>query len=558
MNKNFLTLLVPMNFLIIGNFPQIVCAQPLPPVKTPDKTPTPKPLEPKSSPIQKPLNKLKLLEIEVPPLIVRRFIFLDNKVFSSQMLKDLLSKYLDKKLSILDLRKIREIITEYYIRHGYINSGAAILIKDNPRINLNGDKLSIRVIEGKLSTLTINGSRRLSKYVGARLEQKGAFNYNRFTKSVFLLQDDPLIADIQVSLEPTNRINVAKANVKVAPTKPYKVEVFTDNYRNPGIGSFERGVEFTALNPLAIGDKVNFRYSNTNGSDSLVANYDVPINRQNTTVRFSYLYGNNEIVEKPFNGLGLIGVSQIYSLGIRHPLFRRATEKNRSEFALSLTLDHLENQDQFFGFNFPVSRGANDIGQIKTTTLRFAQEWQYRDISQATFLRSQFSIGLDIDATTSVAFDNGQFFAWRGDAIWSRKLPWKLVLVSKAALQISDRPLISAEQLSAGGASVRGYRQDGTFGDNGILGSLELKIPILNKPFGKLGIAPFFDVGYVWDNGTGSQRDLLASIGLSLQYDFSDRISANFTWGLPLTGVSGERKSLQDQGFLFSLRWLLF
>lgn len=559
MNRIFLRLAIPISLSIIGSFPQCVNAQFLPPVRDLNKTPIPKTLEPLPTPIQKPLERLQLPEVEIPSLTVKRFLFIDNKIFSSSKLESLLTQYLNKKLSLPELRKIRDIITDFYVQNGYINSGAALLIRDNPKLNLDGDNVYIRIIEGKVGTLKVIGSSRLSRYVGDRLKQDKAFNYNLFTKSVFLLQDDPLLSDLKVSLEPSkNLINVVDLDVKIKTAKAYKIEVFADNYRNPGVGSFERGLEFTALNPMTLGDKVNFTYRNTNGSNSLAANYTVPITKENTTLRFAYLYGNNEIIEKPFNGLGLNGISQIYSLGIRHPLMRTATEKNRSELAISLSIDHLENQDQLLGFSFPVSRGSNNTGQIKTTVLRFAQEWQYRDVSQFAFLRSQFSLGLDIGSITAPAFDNGQFFAWRGDAIWSRKLPGKLVFVSKAGLQLSDRLLVSSEQLNAGGETVRGYRQDGALGDNGFLGSLEVRIPIFDGNKGRLGIAPFFDVGYVWDNGAGTRSNILASTGLSLQYDFSDRLSANLTWGIPLTGVSGERKSLQEQGVLFSLRWHLF
>jgi hemolysin activation/secretion protein len=559
MNRFFLGLSLPIGLSVVGVFSQCATAQIIPPVRDLDKKPEPKTLESRPTPIQKPLERLQLPEVEIPSLTVKRFLFIDNKVFSSKKLENLLIQYLNKKLSLPELRKVRDIVTDFYVQNGYINSGAALLIKDNPRLNIDGDDVRIRVIEGKVNTVKVNGSRRLTRYVRERLKQNKAFNYNLFTKSVFLLQDDPQLLDLKVNLNPSkNLINIAELDVEVKAAKTYKIEVFADNYRNPGVGTLQRGLEFTALNPLTLGDKVNLTYRNTNGSDSLAANYSIPLTKENTTLRFAYLYGNNRIIERPFNGLGLIGISQIYSLGIRHPLLKTATENNRSELALSLSVDHLENQDQLLEFDFPVSRGSNDTGQIKTTVLRFAQEWQYRDVLQFAFVRSQFSLGLDIGSTTAPAFNNGQFFAWRGDAIWSRKLPGKLVFVSKAGLQFSNRPLVSSEQLSAGGETVRGYRQDVALGDNGILGSLEVRIPIFDGNKGKLEIVPFFDVGYIWDNSAGTRSDLLASTGLSLQYNFSDRLSANLTWGIPLAEVSGERKSLQKQGVLFSLRWLLF
>jgi hemolysin activation/secretion protein len=558
MNRFFLALTTSICCASINIF-SLCVAQVLPPTINKDNFPIPKILEIKPSPIQKPIELL-LPDFDIPSLTVRRFIFKDNKAFSSEKLESLLLKYLNRKLSYSELREVRDTITNFYINNGYVNSGAALLIFDNPTLSYDNADVYVRVIEGRLRDIKIEGSRRLSKYIKDRLIQKGIFNYNKFSKSVLLLQDDPLLSNIQVSLErsDSNPINILDSNVKVKPAKPYHAEFFTNNYRNPSIGSFERGIEFTALNPLSLGDKVNFTYRNTNGSNFLDSNYTVPITKQNTTLRFSYLYGNNEIIEEPFNGLSLNGISQIYSLAIRHPLFRSATEQSRSEFALGVSLDHLENQDKLLGFNFPVSRGSDNSGQIKTTVLRFTQEWQYRDVSQFTFLRSQFSLGLDIASISAPVFDNGQFFSWRGDAVWNHKLPGKLVFVSRYGVQFSDRPLIGSEQLSAGGETNRGYRQDGALGDNGFLGSLEVRIPIFEGNKGRLNISPFFDVGYLWNNELRTRADLLASVGLSLQYNLSERLSANFTWGIPLTGLSGEQKSLQEQGFLFSLRWLLF
>jgi hemolysin activation/secretion protein len=236
---------------------------------------------------------------------------------------------------------------------------------------------------------------------------------------------------------------------------------------------------------------------------------------------------------------------------------RIASERHRSEIGLSLSLDHLESQDKLLGFDFPISRGADDFGQTKVTSVRFGQDWRYQDSNQAAYLRSQLSLGLNIGSTTAPDFDNGQFLAWRGDAFWARKLPGRLNLITRVGLQISDRPLVSSEQINLGGFdTIRGYRQDGVLGDNGFFGSLELKIPIMEGKNGRLSISPFFDIGIPWDNATlNAQSQLLASSGLSLQYDFSDRLSANVTWGIPLFNVNGERKSLQEQGLLFSLKW---
>ncbi|MBW4550236.1 MAG: BamA/TamA family outer membrane protein [Aphanocapsa sp. GSE-SYN-MK-11-07L] len=509
-------------------------------------------------PIEQPSLEQPLPEIEVPSLVVNQFSFIDNTVFSSSELASLLKGYLNRKLSSAELVDIRNKIAAYYADRGYINSGAAILTSDNLALNLEGANLAIRVIEGKLVNIDVTGSKRLSKYLKGRLGQSGAFNFKRLSKDLLFLQDDPVIDEISGTLEPTDLINTAALNIKVKPAQPYRIGMFIDNYRNPGVGTIERGVEFTALNPLTLGDKLNLTYINTNGSNLVALNYVIPITKQNTSLRFGYLYGQNAILEQPFDILDINSNAQVYSVGIRHPLLRQATPKTRSEFSLNLNFDRIESYDQLLGFEFPISRGANDLGQITLNVLRFSQTYEYRDFSQAAVIRSQFSLGLG--GITGPEFNNGQFVAWRGDALWSHNLPLNLQMIAKAGLQVADRPLVGFEQFSIGGIStVRGYRQDVALGDNGIFGSTELRIPLFRGKSSALSLSPFFDIGYVWEDQPefSSPSELLASTGLSLQYNFSNRLSANLTWGIPLITIQGEQNSLQEQGILFSLRWQL-
>lgn len=552
-----------ISFAFFGIGTQTVHAQSLPPIRSlPEPTPAPQPLEPSPDPLRVPPTSPPPGDVEVPPLTLKSLSFVGNTAFSTQELSELTNQFLYKRLSVTDLNQLRNLIADHYAKDGYINSGAAILTVDNPNLNLDAADLTVRVIEGKLSDITINGSNRLGQYVRDRLKQPGVFNVNRLTRDLLLLQDDEMIAQIKGNLEQTDPqlINLAKLTIDLKPAKPYRVTLVADNYRNPGVGTFERGVDFTALNPLALGDKLTVGYRNTNGSDFINASYSVPITQQGTKIRFSYLNGSNATIERPFEIFGLQNTAQAYSLSIRHPILRMATEKHRSEIGLSLSLDHLESQDELLGFNFPISRGADDSGQTKITSLRFGQDWQFQDSNQAAFLRSQISLGLNIGLTTGSNFDNGQFLAWRGDTYWARKLPGRLNLITRAGLQISDRPLVSSEQISLGGFdTIRGYRQDGVLGDNGFFGSIELKIPIYEGKAGKVSLSPFFDVGIPWDNtALNAESQLLASTGLSLQYNFSDRLSANFTWGIPIFDVSEDRKSLQEQGLLFSLKWGVF
>jgi len=133
----------------------------------------------------------------------------------------------------------------------------------------------------------------------------------------------------------------------------------------------------------------------------------------------------------------------------------------------------------------------------------------------------------------------------------------QFVLRGRAQIAISDLPAL--EQFGIGGReTVRGYRQDFLLTDNALLGSAELRIPVLSNP--DLFFIPFLDFGTGW-NHSGDNNSLspstLWSTGLGLQLEISDRFSARFDWGIPLVSVPTDGNSLQENGFYFSVETTL-
>jgi hemolysin activation/secretion protein len=529
----------------------------------PDQQELLQPLKPKQNPLQlEPSNPDTTPQERFPTLKAKEFIFIGNTAISTATLTKIVEPFIEKDINFSDLINIRNQISKFYIDQGYINSGAQILTADNQKLNLKAATITIRIIEGGIEKVTINGSRRLKSYVLSQINpRKNIFNVNTLIDRLRILDDNPLLNKINATLEKTDNINTSNLIINVKPSNPYNIEIFTNNYRNSSVGTFERGIDFTALNPLGRGDRVDVTYSNTNGSNSLQTTYRIPINSQNTTLNFDYSFGQNSTIAFPFDSLDIKGSSQSYHLGVRHPIFRSASESSRSELNLGFEVTHREIQDSILGFNFPISRGADENGRTRTTILSLVKDWQYQDSVQAATLKSNLGLGINIASVTDPLFDKGQFVAWQIDASWTRKLPWNLLLTSRLRFQLVDRPVVAAEQFSLGGyGSIMGYRQDALLGDNGILGSLEIKIPLYQGNLGTLSLSPFIGSGHIWnDPRLSTPTQTIASLGLGFQYDFSDTLSANLAWGFPLLDISsGANKSLQDNGFLLGVRWRLF
>ncbi len=101
-------------------------------------------------------------------------------------------------------------------------------------------------------------------------------------------------------------------------------------------------------------------------------------------------------------------------------------------------------------------------------------------------------------------------------------------------------------------------------GDNGYFASSEIRLPIYRNSRQNLllQLTPFVDFGTTWDRGKRNfndsnrgKSDTLASIGLGLRFQLSDRLTARFDWGIPLIDIDTREKIWQEKGLYFSINY---
>jgi hemolysin activation/secretion protein len=536
--------------LISFNSPVIAQILPRQPV-TPNEVP--KPQEQPEIPLGLPSNP-KLPHDQFPPLRVKQFLYLGNTAVKDSELDGIVQSYIDRLITQDDLDKITDLITQYYVSKGYITSGATIVYGDNPSLDPEAATVKIRIIEGRIGKILVSGSKKLDRYIKNRISILDSLNTKSLLEDLSRLRDDENIDNLGVRLlpNPDNLVNRSTLEVTVTPRKPYDLNVFVDNYRNVSVGKYEGGVSFVTRNVTGLGDRFSMYYSRASSGNLLTSTYTLPLDRW-TSLDFAYAYGSSTNTAKPFDVLDIVGTSQSFDVGVSRKLLSDYTN-GKSELTLRLGLHHQETQEEILGFSFPVSQGANDNGNTFTSALDLSVEYQHNRPQEAYYLRSKFNFGVDLAAETDPFFHNGQYFWWNADAAYSHKLPWGLLFTSRFATQLANSPLVGGDLFSLGGVStLRGFRPDSALGDNGFLGSLEVKIPAYRGKVGEFYISPFFDIGYVWsDAKIGDNSTLLASTGLNLEYYFAKKFSVNLSWGYPLCGTS---QNLQDSGFSFRLKW---
>jgi hemolysin activation/secretion protein len=535
-----------------GNIKPIPVPQPSPLPKIPDFKPEPLPrLDP------------KLLEgvEDNGTLSVKAYAVKGNSLLSEAELTAATKGYLGEAVPCAALQKAANAITKLYVDRGYITSGAIVpngCIAPGGIVTLLVKQGSVPLANIRISH-TQKGPRRLDpNYISSRLAKavSPVLNRTKLLDELLRLKRNPLIEDIKVEIRPGDKNGQSVLEVFVTEAQTLSAQVLLDNGRSPSVGSNRRQIQLTQANLTGLGDSLTLAYTNTIGSHGGDLRYTVPINPRNGTVSLNLSFGQSNIIESPFNVLDIQSGSSNYEISLRQPI----EEYVNREFALGVSLNHRRTRSELLNdVAFP-ALGSDGEGQTRITALRFFQDAQWRSDRSVLFLRSQLSLGLGLLATKNEVPPDGRFVSWQGQGQWVRLIGKDTLLSLRGELQVANRALAPIEQFGLGGVNtVRGYRQDILLGDNGLLLSGEIQVPVIRIPQwqSKISLIPFVDFGKAWNKREDLRLDpdTLASLGLGLQWQVSDRFRARLDWGIPLLEVPGQKRTWQENGVHFSLNY---
>jgi hemolysin activation/secretion protein len=505
-----------------------------------------------------------------PRLLARAFEVEGSTVFGPADFEPVLEPWIGRELRSEDLVAIRDAITQLYVEHGYVNSGAVIPDQD-PADGV----IRIRVAEGRLSEIRIDGARH---YRPSRLESRIALGARTpldvadLEEALQILQQDPRIERVFAQLVPGEAPGDAILHVRIEEARPWRVELIADNYANPAFGGYQGEVLLGDENLLGFGDTLGARVEVADGFIGVDGGYDFPLGARGTLLRTGGEWSDSKIVENPFSELDLETRYHSARIGVEHPVYRTlqtearlgaAGEWRQAKTRICAFEDLLGGCDPF---SFSGSGADPDDGEVTVSVLRLAQEIVRRDLDQVLAARSQLTIGLpilgasdrDIPASAlgigGLRQPDGQFVAWLAQLQWVRRFqPSGIRAIARLDAQLASDALPSLERFPVGGhLSVRGYRENQIVRDQGVIVSLEVRIPFepLEGRAGLFQLAPFADYGLAKNRRNPTpDPDHLASVGIGLLWTLGP-VEAEIYWGHQLVDVdtSGD---LQDDGVQF-------
>lgn len=498
--------------------------------------------------IEKP--EIKKEEEELPSEEAEKKVFIKKikvtgvTVFSEKKIKEITSQYENKELSLREIYKIADLITDLYRKNGYLTSRAYV-----PPQDLTDGILEIRVLEGKMGRLEIKGNKYFSTKLltkKIRLKKGEYFNYNLLRKSLIKINEHP-DRTVRAVLVPGKIPGQTDVVLEVQDRLPIHIGFDYDNF----------GSRFIGRDRLAL----ILDHNNLTGNDDFLSLKLQKADAYAYTLRSArYLLPVGNSWE-----LGLYAVRTRLKLGEEY----KATDARGKSTLLSLFINkYVKEEEDFtlrltFGFDYKHIRNyllGAESSKDEMRVIKVGFDIDKTDKFGRTIFVNEFDYGIPnlwagldtVDPKASRTGSGGKFTKYSIDILRLQRMPFNSTLLWKNHFQISPYILTAAEEFQIGGIiNNRGYPPAEKVGDEGVSSTLELSMPpyIIPKtwrvPFCKekiydsLRIITFYDWAHteLHNPQAGEEKhETLISAGCGLRFNLPKKdLSVRLEFGWPIT-----------------------
>ena len=453
-----------------------------------------------------------------------------------------LTPFIGKGRPLEDVEKARAALEKAYTDRGYQTVVVAI-----PPQTVRGGIVTLKVTEGKVGRLRVNGAHWFSPFEIKRLApsvQEGKVpNFNELAEDIVVLNQWP-DRRVTPAIRPGAEPGTVDVDLNVQETFPLH-------------GSLELNNRYS-VNTVHLRMNGAIRYDNLwQLGHSLGFSFQVAPKRPSDALVFA----GNYLARFPgapwftlaFNGV--IQDSDVSTLG-------GTAVRGRGRIFGTRAVANLPGSTEFFhalsvGLDYKLFLEDISLGEsAQSTPVHYwPMTFQYGGTVLGRNTQTAFSVSAAFNlrglSSNDVAFDakrykaSASFVYFRGDLGHTQNLPADLQLFFKVSGQWAPDPLVGPEQFTAGGAeTVRGYLEVEASGDFGALGSFEFRSPSLTRWLGPTvtdwRFYVFTEGGRVWIHDALPEQKVfytLWSAGGGTRFRLWDHLSGTLDVGVPLSSA---------------------
>lgn len=474
-------------------------------------------------------------------ILVKDIIVEGSTILPPEKLESVVSQYEGKELSLRMMKQAADELTAAYRSLGYVTSRAYI-----PPQTMKDGVLVIRVVEGKLGEVKIEGNRYFSEKLIRKnldLTEGGYFDFSALQNSMVYINEHP-DRTARVTLMPGAAAGTTDVVVQMEDRLPVHVGFEYDNFGSRYIGRDRFAGVLEHNNLLGFDDKLYVKYQQSDAARLVMkqARYVFPVSQM--TDLGVYAIDSDMRLGKELQLTDTRGEADIYGIFSSTTL----TSEPEAEMRLNFGFDYKDVQNFILGTTsshdeLRVARAGLDIDWLDAYGRNiFIPEFHYGI--------PDFLGGMDKkDPDSSRAGAGGKFTKGLLSYYRLQATPYETSFLWKNSLQYTNYNLPAVEQFQIGGPySVRGYPVGEFSGDSGFYTSPELSIPFYFIPkewevplsngvrmYDANRFVLFYDWGFTsWNSTDQKKKNTLKGVGFGYRFNVRDNVAFRVEVGYPI------------------------
>jgi hemolysin activation/secretion protein len=489
---------------------------------------------------------------------VNEYVVRGNTVLDARTIEEAVYPFLGPQKVTADIEGARDALQKVYQEHGYQSVAVEL-----PEQKVEGGIVYLQVSETKVGRLRVVGAKHYSpldiREEVPALQEGEVPNFTQVQGQLAAInrgagrQVLPLVHEGQ-------RPGTMDVDLQVEDQKPWQVMLGLNNDYSADTKTLRSVATIGYNNLWQMGHAVSLTWftapQDRDNAEVWSGSYSAPINDR-WSIQVSGYQSDSDVAT--IGGTNVLGKGHSYGLSTTYTLPAAGNWAN--SFSLGVDFKDFTESLALGGTSSsvplkyaPITFGYNGSRMTDTSQLGLG-------LSLLIGTRSFFGYGSSDQDFDDKRFEaNPSFAVVKGDLNYTYDFTGDWQSATKASFQLASGPLVSNEQISAGGAtSVRGYYAAEQTGDNGFLLSQELRTPSLAKY-----VNPVVTDWRLYVFADGARLALLdplpeqdsefslASVGVGTRASLSTWLSGSLDWGLPL--LDGPNTSKRDSRVHFSVQ----
>ena len=458
-------------------------------------------------------------------------------------LQSLTAPIIGKEITGAELQKVMDSLTKYARAKGYPAATAYI-----PAQTAVEGRLTVQIAPGRFGKIRLENESSLHDNVArgilAGLKEGDIIKGRKLESALKNLQSLSGI-DAYGILSPGSTEGESDLTVKIGKGRSQHFVLYSENYGSKAAGRYRYGLQGEWGNFDSHGSKLNIGGLVSNARQHGY-NFGAEFNVGHSATKLGIAYSRSDYeLGAGMQAVGAEGIAHTYSLFGRTPLINTMA----NSLLLTYGYDYRDITDELKRFGLSRKKHSHVFHLGLDGSYR---QGQTRLHYNATLYRGNLVPDSNDAATLGgMGGTTGHFTKGTFDVTAVQGLGKNFDVLGKISAQKAGNNLDSSEHIYLGGArGVRAYPQGEASGDEGILGTVELRY---HTPVKGLVLSTYFDAGTVKWEKSRSGSATLKGWGIGLTYTKPDDWFARFDYARRIgfeENLSNDARSKQRMWFL--------